>query len=356
MNLFCEYPSNSVAGTCNNSMLRCDASVVRTGRVFYRVREAGAFDYRFFFCNAVDSTFADGADSRANMLGDEMEIIAALAGDGGTDPEHLDDGALCPLTFDGSLSRTVQPGESYWSDDVPLDIPEGHYLVFQWTVRGKNMPYTPDKIIPCYMQQSGEWVPSRDFPQPCLVGCRRPVRLRVAFLGDSITQGLGTRDNYYEYWVAQIARRLPSDIAVWDIGLGFGRAQDAALNGVWMQKAQTADFVSVCFGVNDIGQGRTAAQIQADLLRIVQLLKQSGVRVGIFTIPPFDYPPEREKIWRSCCDYIRTELAPLCEYCIDTGKYWGQPAPNDHMARFGGHPSGEGCALLANAYVQQVKL
>lgn len=355
-NLFEEYPSNTVAGTCNNCILRSSEIREITGRVFYRVRQHGRFSYRFYFCNAVDSTYSNGTLSWANLTGDRLEVVSAFSGDGGIEPGFYDGSTLVPVKFGGAAGRVVEPGEAWWSDDTELNIPEGHYLVFQWTVRGKNIPYTPDKIIPSYRLVHGEWQTTCEFPQPCLVGCRRPVRMRLTFLGDSITQGLSTRNDLYEFWVAKIASHLPQDIAVWNIGLGYGCARDAATDRYWLAKAKTSDLVSVCFGVNDVLQWRSEAQVESDLKKIVTSLKSAGVRVGIFTIPPFDYPPAAEIVWRNCNAYIRRELAPLCEYCFDVSPYLGLKPPYDYLSRFGGHPSYEGCRLLAEGFVKQVTL
>ena len=63
--------------------------------------------------------------------------------------------------------------------------------------------------------------------------------------------------------------------------------------------------------VNDIDIGsRSADELLADLSVIIREIKQtperSGVRVILFTVPPFNFAEEREKVWRTVNETIRT--------------------------------------------------
>ena len=355
MNFFKQYPSNTYAGSCNNYMLFSENEREITSRMFFRVIDHGEFPYRFFFRNIVDSTFSNGEKSQANRVGDPLMIKETKVGTcsaSGNDIAMVEDIPMKSVTYDGNESITLDGGASAWTDEIVLDVEEGEYLVFQWTVSGKNIPYTPDKKFSCYVLSHGFWVPSNECPQPCLVGCDRPVNLRVAFWGDSITQGCQTRDDLYEFWVAEIGKQLPG-VAVWNLGLGFGRAQDAATLGAWFEKAKEYDFVSLCFGVNDTREIPDTQKICGYLRTAVTALKEHGVRVGIFTLPPCSYAPAREKIWRECCDYVKNELSKDCEYCFDTVRVLGLNPPFDHMARWNAHPNAVGCKLLADTFIKE---
>ena len=85
-----------------------------------------------------------------------------------------------------------------------------------------------------------------------------------------------------------MAEMVGGKYAYWNLGLGYGRAQDAASDSAWLYKAKQCDTVIVCFGTNDVGQGRSLEQIQADLLTIVTKLKEAGVKVLIQTLLPFN--------------------------------------------------------------------
>ena len=101
------------------------------------------------------------------------------------------------------------------------------------------------------------------------------------------------------------------DYSIWNLGLGFGRAYDAARDGAWLYRARKMDSVVVCFGVNDILRGRSAQQLCGDLETIVSLLQQSGCRVVLFTTPPFDlFTPEQQKVWREVNQFVRAADFP----------------------------------------------
>lgn len=356
MDVFESYVSNCLAGTSNNYILKWRDERTVTGRICFKVCEHGTFRYKFLFSNTVDSTFDDGSVSQANLVGDRWHILSAFAGDGGESPEGCAENNLCPVLFENRVQKEVLPGERFWSDTMELTIPEGHYLVFQWTISGNNIPFTPDKIIPSYVKTGDLWTEDVDFPQPHLVACDRSVKKKIAFLGDSITQGLGTRNNRYEFWVAEIGKRLGKEYSVWNLGLGYGRAQDAASNGAWLEKAKKMDLVSVCFGVNDILQGRTKEQLCQDLMTIVSKLSSCGCEVGIFTIPPFDWQGETEKTWKAVNRYIIDEVSKHTKYLFDTVPILGQPFPNENMAKYGGHPDGNGGKALAEEFIASVAL
>ncbi len=353
-----QYPSNTYVGSCSNNMLFSDTKRTITSRMFFRVIDAGKFPYRFAFCNTVDSTFSDGKKSHANLSGDEFIVESASVGvcaapDGryGRADDMLGGISLEPLTFSGEISVSVAPDATLFSDEIELNVGADDYLIFEWTVTGKNIPYTPDKMFPCYVKDGEDWLPSNECPQPFLVGCKRKVDKIIGFWGDSITQGLQTRNDMYEFWVAEIGRRLPGH-AIWNLGLGFGRGEDAATLGTWFDKAKNCDFISLCFGVNDIRETHDSTKINEYLKTTVDALKKVGVRVGILTIPPCSYAPAAEKIWRDCCDYIKNELSADCEYVFDTSSVWGMKPPRDHYARWNAHPNGVGCRLLAEKFIE----
>ena len=114
---------------------------------------------------------------------------------------------------------------------------------------------------------------------PDFIGCEREGARRIAFFGDSITQGVRTRPDGYEYWVARIAEGLDPEYSVWNIGSGWARAYDAASDGAWLRKAKHSDVIVIELGVNDIStEGRSAAQVLEDLQTTVTKLKDSRDR------------------------------------------------------------------------------
>ncbi|MEG1719866.1 MAG: SGNH/GDSL hydrolase family protein [Clostridia bacterium] len=353
---FIKYVSNTSSGTSNNYILKLDAPKTITSRIYYKVNEYGQFNYKFLFSNTVDSTFSDGAVAFSNLKGDEYEIISAFAGDGGEFEIDFDNTVLSPILFNNNKSKKVASGELFWSDTCKLTIPQNHYLVFEWTVIGNNLPYTPDKMTPSFVLDNDKFITNTDFPSPHLVACDRKVKKRIAFLGDSITQGLGTDFAEYNFWVAEISKLLGNDYSVWNLGLGFARAEDAATNGVWLYKAKQMDLVSVCFGVNDIEQGRSSLQICTDLKTIITTLKKSGCEVLIFTIPPFSFTGEKEIIWRYVNEYIKTVLIKEVKDVFDVIPIIGKDKPDDNMAKYGEHPNATGGLAIAKEFIKQITI
>lgn len=153
----------------------------------------------------------------------------------------------------------------------------------------------------------------------------------VDVFGDSITQGVRTALDGYEYWVARIAEGLGARYGVWNLGSGWARAYDAAADGAWLGKVKhgqgehPGSQVILALGVNDIDIGaRTAEQLLGDLETIISLLKKTipprksfcspyrrlisadrASRCGGASTPRFGPPPSREwtgcSIWRRCC-------------------------------------------------------
>ena len=353
---FRKYRSNTLASTSNNYMLIFEEEKIITGRIYYKVRKSGKFNYRFLFSDLVDSTFADGRVSRANLSGDGYEILSAYAGA----CENLDnqwnaEDCLTPVCFAGKTTKTAENGEVYWSDETVLDIPENHYLVFEWTVRGTRMAYTPDKLIPAFVKDAdGQFVRSCEFPQPQLIGCDAESEKMLAFIGDSITMGCGTSVDKYRFWAARIGEGLGDAYSVCNVGLGYGRGQDAATCGIWLEKAKQYEIVVVCLGVNDLLQGRSAEQLKANLTTIVDALNEAGCEVCLFTVPAFNWEGNLRAAWDDVNAYIQQTLVPRTKYWFDMASSSGDPANRySAMDVRNAHPTDDGCAKIAEDFLKK---
>ena len=354
MELFKAFWSDTLAASGNQSWFAPDdPETPITGRVYYTLFAGGEHNYRLLFSNIIDSTYSDGSHSRANTVCGTWELLEAKCGLCGSVEEEP---SFIPLTFGGKPELTVLPGMFFAADPVALRAKAGEYLCLEVTFKGRQIPYLEEAIIPIYRRENGEWVKDKRVPLACMVGSDRPCEKRIAFWGDSITEGIGVPEDSYLHWNARIAEKLGTKYACWNLGIGFGRADDAASCGSWFYKAKQADLVNVCFGVNDILQGYTAYEIKKNLRIIVTELKKAGCRVGLFTVPPFDYSGDKLEIWREVNGFVEAELAPLADYLFDVRPDWGQDAPNEHMARYGGHPDAAGCEALAERFVKTVTL
>ena len=332
---------------------------VCTGRVYYRVTQGGTFFWSLLFSNILDSTFSDGSVGHCNRILPGWEILSARAGKAPAGSIGLDFAEQAaavnaqpadfqPLTFGGKPQKSVAPGEFFTTDPLPLSFECGDYLCLELTFRGREIPYHEETHLPVYRHTAEGWCYDKHVPFPSMIGCDRPVACRVGFVGDSITQGIGTPPNSYLGWNAQLAAKFPADIACWNLGLGYGRAADLASGGAWLYKALQNDVVFVCYGVNDLYQYGDAALLSHHLDTIVRYLSQANKTVILQTIPPFDYPEHLIPMWEQVNDHIRTKLATLVAGVFDVVPVLGQEtAP--HMAKYGGHPDDEGCRAWAEA-------
>lgn len=351
MRYFDSFVSGTSAGSGVQSFFRSDPRQVRVGRTYYRLAQGGRYEVSLLYSNTVDSTFADGSHSHANYLLDEWRILSLRVGRCCvcTAAECAEPDAFTPVLFNGSEEKWVAPGELFASDPFSFAAEKGETMCVELTCAGRTLPCHPESLLPAFVREGGAWVPSKEQPFLSMLGCARRVKARVGFLGDSITQGIGTPENSYQHLSALLAERLGPEVAVWNLGLGYGRAHDAALDGAWLYKARQNDLVCVCFGVNDLLQTRDAAQLKRDMAYIVRALQRSGVRVLLQTVPPFDYAEDVRPLWEEVNAFLRERLAQEADAFFDTVPVLGRGPEAPHLSRYGAHPDARGNTAWAEA-------
>lgn len=345
LNDFCEkYTSNTLAGTSVQSYFTPQGKT--TAYAFYKPFKTGKFDYSFLFTNTVDSTYSDGSLTKCNYPCGEWDIFdckvivsngVATAFSGNCEKSKVFD-----LTFCGSREKKVLPDETFYSDPVELNVAEDEYICIKTVFAGERVPCHIENQIPTYTEDGNGVKADKYVPLPSMVGVKRSVKNKIAFWGDSITQGIGCKENSYAHYTAVCAGLLGNEYSFWNLGIGFGRAADAATDGAWAEKVKTCDTVIICFGVNDLYQIGDYEKIKASYDRIIEILKDKKV---IFqTIPPFDYPENVGEIYLRLNDYIRKELSKKVCAVFDQTPYLtveGKP----FAAKYGGHPNASGCKI-----------
>lgn len=363
MRYFESFISNTFAGSGSQYFFGTGKEIC-TGRIFYKISAGGTHRYSLLFSNIIDSTFSNGAVSHCNLICDSWELMnlrvgifekAFFTGVPETLTEEQMNRGMKPVTFGGSTSKTVMPGEFFCTDPIELTIEKDAYLCVEMTFSGDMIPNHPESILPAYRKQGDDWVLSKELPYPGMIGCDRAVTGRIGFMGDSITQGCGTPVNAYQHWNALVAEALGEEYAFWNLGLGYGRAADAATDGAWLYKAKHNDIVVVCYGVNDILQGYSAQSIKANLSRIVEKLRQAGCKVFLQTIPPFNYQGEKIDIWLEVNRYIREELCEKADRLFDVVPILQKSEQCSWEARYGGHPDVQGCKAWADALYPELR-
>ena len=274
---YARFSSDCIIGSANQELVRLDQPQTITGRCRYRLAHGGA-QFSLLFSNIIDSTYADGSVSRAGDVGGTWTIHQMRIGLR-DDDRAAEPAQWFPVTFDGAAEKTVTGAVTFATDPVALHARAGQTLCYELTFTGDCCPHHPEALLPVEVQTDDGFVPDKRIPLPLMIGCDRPVRRRIGFIGDSITQGIGTETGSYAHWAARIAARFPADCSAWDMGSGYARAADAAQDGAWLARAKTCDLVHVCFGVNDLYHDRrTADEVLADLQTIVRALKHARVR------------------------------------------------------------------------------
>ena len=363
--MFDRYLSNVSVGTQANYILEFDAPKRFVARSYFKPEVSGKYNWRFYFQNTVDSTYDHGDVAYRGKSGGDWKILSAkLALGGNIEGLAVSCGELTditPVTFDGQNSRTVKPDERFWSDEVVFDAKEGQYIVWEWEIEGSGIPCTPDSQIPAFMDY-GDGFAADDFcPKPMLFGCDRKAKKRIAFLGDSITQGCGTTPNGYDMWAGQIAKMLQPEYAVWNLGLGWGRAADFAANEAWSFKAMQNDIVIMTFGVNDILHGpyqgqrsATAGEVVETLEHNIRLLQKAGVTVILSTLPPFAFSEAECREWRAVNMAISSIAAMYgCRVFDIESALDGTANLGNDFSAYGAHPDGNGGAAAAKAFYRR---
>lgn len=357
MEWFKQYSSNTLGGSGNHSVFFIDDDDEHKGRVYYKIFSGGTYQYSLLFSNIVDGTYEEGQESRCNKVCDEWELIQVNVGVCDTCDENT---AVTPekmqrLTFDGKESKRVMPGEFFTSDAMEFTAKKDQYLCVEVVFRGSMIPNHEQSILPAFVWEAGQWVPSRNFPFPGMIGCDRKVKGKIGFLGDSITQGIGTPRNAYTHWCALTAEAVGDDFSYWNLGLGFGRAQDAASDGAWMFKAKQMNGIVLCFGTNDIGKNRTEEELKEDLSTIICKLKESGVKILLQTLPPFGWEDKKLETWIHVNQYIRETLAAEVDAVFDIAPLLTDGPELEGKLKYCDHPNEEGCRIWSEALVPVLK-
>ncbi len=335
------FVSDTAAGSANQSWFESDGAW-HTARVYYPVTVGGEC-YSFLFADATDSTFADGSHSVRNTLLGGWKLAGMRVGvcTASSMEEMTEPSSWTAATFDGLEEIEVSPNAWVQTDAVNVVAKAGETLCVEYRFCGKRMPCHEELWVASFV----DGVPSVHCPVPSRVAVKREA-MRVAFLGDSITQGVGSTKNSGRHWVALTAKAFSERYAFWNLGIGFARSEDAVSDGAWLRKVKENDTVVLCLGVNDLLRGFTAADVCENLRRTVKILCSRGMRVFVQTVPPFEGLGEARDEVNA---YIRETLD--CDGVFDNGFM----AAENGEPLYGGHPNDDGCALWAEKLTAWLK-
>ena len=356
------FSSNTLAGCANQHYFESDGERVHTFLSFYKIFAGGEYNYSLTFSGTLDGSFR--RISFANEACDSWEILSLSVArckafpkntpiESITDPTALPIGDFTNLTFNGEKSKKAELG-FFSTDPVSLYFDAGEYMCLKLCIKGNKIPSHPEVLIPIYENTGDGWQYTVNAPLPCRIGCDRPVSAKIGFFGDSITQGCGTEFNEYSHWNARLAELIGDKYSYWNLGIGYGKALDAATLGSWFSKARECDVIFLCFGVNDLNGDRSAEDIAASLEKVVDSLLECGCKIVLQTPPPFDYPPERAERWQSVCEYVLNTLCAKAIAVFDTREVLSLSEDSPEKAKFGGHPNSEGCKIWADSLYRRI--
>jgi hypothetical protein len=374
--LHTEFTSMTSLSSATNFIGRFDKKTTITFRTYIQPREYGQLQFKFWHSNTVDSTWADGAESKANDQGGRWRIESCFIADGGEQPDgSVVESSEQQLTFAGSTSKDVQQGEQFWSDVVSIYVPNHHYVTFSWalTMEGleEGLPFNTETLLASAFEAAGDLAKQANADTfvsagnrqvlPSLLAYERAISKKLVFLGDSITQGVRTEQDNYAFWAAKIAAGLGCDIGVWNIGSGWARAYDLVNESVWLSKAAQGDEVVICIGVNDIGTAnRSAEQLIGDITSLINQLtsRKPDLVIWLCTLPAFNFAGEQERVWRTVNEWIRSGETASVSGIFDIASVLGQAAPNDQLLQTAfmsphndPHPNGLAGTAVADAFL-----
>ena len=355
MEYFQSYVSNTLAGTSNQLYFDNTPAngAVSEGMMFYKATVGGEYEYSLLFSNAIDTTFAEGDSGVANMKLEDFEItgvkIGVMSGNARATPQNAERKVTFISTAVSKYTHTN--GVTYFETaPVKLDAAAGDYIVVVVAFTGSRVPCHVESLIPTYKKENGSWSESKYIPLANMVGIKRAVKATVAYLGDSITQGIGVDENDYSFWSAVTSQKLGNDFAYWNLGIGYARCSDAATDGSWLFKAKQAEYVIVCLGTNDIASDYAdGPTLCADLEKVVDALNDAGCRVIVQMVPPFTYEEYTLGTWFQANDYIRNTLSQKVVAVFDQSELLMTEEKMPNKLLYGGHPNKKGCKVWGEA-------
>ena len=344
MSYFEDFVSNTTASSANQFFFLAEPKDVHTCRVFYRVTVGGSFPYSLLFGNILDSTYGDGKTGKANMECLPWRIHSLkVAPCHGVTEEDL------PFV---TLAENVEITPEQVYSTPPVELTVERYLCVEMTFSGTKLPYHEETLLPILEKTANGRQPTKKMPLPLMVGVRREVKGRICYLGDSITQGIGTPMDSYTHWNALLAEKIGKDYAHYNLGIGYARAHDIASHGYWLERALQSDVIVLCIGTNDLLQCYPEEQIKNDLAEIVDTIKAAGKTLVLQALPPFEYWSDPMAAWERVNGFVKERLAPKADLFFD-------PAPfltkDGKTPLYGGHPNQQGCSLWAEALYQAMK-
>ncbi len=356
MEYFKNYVSNTLAGTSNQLFFNNSSANGKTseGMMFYKATVGGEFDYSILFSNAIDSTYAQGLQGKPNMIIKDFDIVGVKIGvlkkENTATPESVEE-SITLVDVNVKKYEHTNKVTYFETEPIKLNAEANDYIVIAVEYAGSKVPCHVEALIPTFKKVGNVWMGDKNIPLANMVGIKRTVKATVAYLGDSITQGIGVDENDYSFWNAVVSKKLGNDFAYWNLGIGYARCKDVATDGAWLLKAKQAEYVVVCLGVNDLlHENADADTLSKNLELVVDKLNVAGCKVILQTVPPYSaYSQANVDTWYTVNEYILNELSKKVVAVFDPSSLLMTSENVPNKVLYGGHPNAQGGRVWGNA-------
>lgn len=311
-----------------------------------------------------------------------------------SDGETIDESTLRPLTFSGaSEKRSLSAGAPIWSDHVDLTIPDGAILaVSLYLPEAVTVPSADPQLV-VHVAPGGNITGAKSLEGSTRLVARPLItavhvqnskvdRVIVAF-GDSITDGMGSRDPMMRGWPDFLAERMRANgmnnVAIVNQGIGGNRLLQDSVGPSALARFDREVLsipgvtdVIILEGINDLGLsglapwGRpepfptlTAEDFIAAYRQMIDRAHARGIRaIGATLTPDLGSPfpgyatEEKDVIRNEINEWIRTSGA--FDAVIDFDAVVRDPENPQYLAKAYDagdllHPSDTGYKAMADA-------
>ncbi|WAJ71913.1 GDSL-type esterase/lipase family protein [Catenovulum adriaticum] len=258
----------------------------------------------------------------------KAHISKAVTPDASAADGEIDLSTDTPLKFADSFSVTIPAGGTIYSDPVHFNLPAlsvvalslqygqiaekpitGHrgarttsFFAKGDAVSNKNMQGAIRKDI-WYTATAIEVI--------------APSSKTIVALGDSITDGYGTKYNHHTRWTDYLATRLAHNpktkhIGIANVGIGGSSSKMGVERYKWdVENIQGAGYLIIFVGINDIvyGNNRSAPFVIDNYKKMAKNAREQGLKVYGATITPMGSnvtKGEKEAVRQQVNNWIRT--------------------------------------------------